>query len=64
MHAGFWWGGLRERDHLQNLGVDGRMILKRGLQYLGWRGKNWIALAQDRDRWRVFVSAVMNFCIA
>ena len=26
--TGFWWGNLRERDHLENLGVDGRVILK------------------------------------
>ena len=25
--AGFWWGNLRERDHLKDSGVDGRMIL-------------------------------------
>ena len=28
MHAGFWWENLRERDHSENLGVDGRIILK------------------------------------
>jgi hypothetical protein len=22
----FWWGNLIERDHIQNLGVDGRTI--------------------------------------
>jgi hypothetical protein len=27
-HTGFWWGNLRERDHLEDIGVDGRMILK------------------------------------
>jgi len=26
VRAGFWWGGLRERNHLQDLGVDGRTI--------------------------------------
>jgi hypothetical protein len=26
----------------------------------GW-GVDWIDLAQDRDRWRALVSAVMNF---
>jgi hypothetical protein len=24
VHKGFWWGDLRERDHLKDLGVDGR----------------------------------------
>jgi hypothetical protein len=28
MHTGFWWGDLREGDHLGDRGVDGRIILK------------------------------------
>ena len=28
MHTGFWWGDLRERDHLEDLRVDGSIILK------------------------------------
>jgi hypothetical protein len=28
VYKGFWWGNLRERDHLGVLGVDGRIILK------------------------------------
>ena len=26
--TGFWWGNPRERDHFEDLGVDGRVILK------------------------------------
>jgi hypothetical protein len=26
-YTGFWCGNLRERDHLVNLGIDGRIIL-------------------------------------
>jgi hypothetical protein len=28
MHAGSWWGKLKERDLSGNLGIDGRIILK------------------------------------
>jgi hypothetical protein len=28
-YTGFWWGKVRERDHLEDPGVDGRIILRR-----------------------------------
>ena len=28
MHTGFWWGQLRDRDHLEDLVIYGRIILK------------------------------------
>jgi hypothetical protein len=30
------------------------------LQEVGCAGMDWIGLAQDKDRWRVIVNAVMN----
>jgi hypothetical protein len=50
---------LRERDH-PNPGVDESIILKRILDKCDG-GMDWIDLDQDRDRWRVLVTAVMNF---
>ena len=28
VNTGFWWGDMRERGRLEDLGVDGRIILK------------------------------------
>jgi len=50
----------RERDHLENLGVHGRMILKMDVQDVVWEGVDWIDLAYDRDTWRVHVIAELN----
>ena len=56
MHTEFWWGNLREGDYLENIGIDGRLKL--------WVvGFDWIDLAQDRDRCRALVNAVMNFLV-
>jgi hypothetical protein len=34
--------------------------IRMDLQEVGFRYVDWIGLAQDRDRWRALVSAVMN----
>jgi hypothetical protein len=34
MRARFWRGNLKERDYLEDMGVDGRIILNT----MGWRG--------------------------
>jgi hypothetical protein len=53
-------GNVRERDHFEDLGINGRIILK-------WIFKTWnggmdqIDLVQDRERWRAFVNVIMNF---
>jgi hypothetical protein len=41
MQKALWWDNLKEGDHLEDLGINGRAILKRILQ-------KWGDLAQDR----------------
>ena len=47
--------GRPRRGWVNNIRMD--------LQEVGCWYMDWIGLAQDRDRWRTFVSAVMNFWV-
>jgi hypothetical protein len=47
------------KNHLEDQGVDGRMGSIWTLGRLAG-GVEWIHLAQDKDRWRAVVNAVMN----
>jgi hypothetical protein len=38
--------------------------IKMDLGDLGWNDVYWIGLAQDRDKWRALVNAVMNFWVS
>jgi hypothetical protein len=53
MHTKFWMEILKGRDHSQNLGIDGKIILKCILRRVG--RLDWIYLVQDRDQWRAAV---------
>jgi hypothetical protein len=42
MHTRVWWGNLMEREHMEDPGIEGRIILK--LLFRRWDGRVWIGL--------------------
>jgi hypothetical protein len=56
--VGLWWGNLKETaGETQSRWED---KIKTDLQEVRCGGVYWIELAQDKDRWRALVNAVMN----
>jgi hypothetical protein len=60
VYTGFWWGNLEGKRGLERPSHRWEDTIKMNLQEVGLEGVEWIDLAQDRDRWRALMNAVMN----
>jgi hypothetical protein len=60
VHTGFWWENLGEGDHLEDGGVDEKIILKSIFENCDWGGGGH-GMDRSRNRWRALVNEVMNF---
>jgi hypothetical protein len=61
VHAGFWYGNMRERDQVQDLGLCRRIIIEILKVYTGWPSLD--CLVQNRYKWRAVVNMVMKFWV-
>ena len=59
-YAGFWWGNLRGKRPLKKARRRWEDNINMDLQEVECSGMDWIELADNRDRWRALVIAVMN----
>ena len=60
MYTGLWWGNLKEKRQLGRPRRRWEDNIKMDPQKVGFGGMDWIDLAQDKERWRTLVNAVMN----
>jgi hypothetical protein len=60
---GSYYLGLGKPEGKKTLGRTRRRWvdnIKMDLKEIGWDGRDWIELAQDRDQWRALVNTVLN----
>jgi hypothetical protein len=55
-YSGFWWGNLWERDHFEDPGVDGRIILI-------WIVKKWYVGIRTGSSWLRIGSCGRHLCM-
>jgi hypothetical protein len=60
MCTGFWWESPKEKIPVGRPRSRWEDGIKMDLRKIGWRGVEWIYLAQDTDCWQALVNAVMN----
>jgi hypothetical protein len=60
VHTAFRWGDLRERDHLEDIGLGVRIILKGVFRRWDAEARAGSILLRVRNIWRARVDEVMN----
>jgi hypothetical protein len=60
MHAGHWWESQKKTDPWEDPRHRWVDNIKIDLREIGWNGRDWIDLVQDRDQQRALVNRTMN----
>jgi hypothetical protein len=58
MHTGIRWGNVKERDSMENLGVDG--IVRVELVLKIWNSWKWSGFICPQDKWLAVMKTAMN----
>jgi hypothetical protein len=64
MHTEFLRRNPKEREHLEVLGVNGRLLLKTDLKEMGCDSVGWIDLAKETETWLDIVIALIKFWVS
>jgi len=64
VHTAFWWENLRGKRPLGRPRRRWEDNIKIGIQEIGWGGMDWNDLAQDNEKWRKLVYAVMKLWVS
>jgi hypothetical protein len=55
---------MKEGGHLEELDIDGTILLSGWSKNWGWKGMDYIQVAQVRTEWWIFVNTLMSPFIA
>jgi hypothetical protein len=64
LRIAFWWGNQKERDWLDELGADRKIILKCFLKEAEREVIGWINVAGNRDKGWIMVNMVLYFLVS
>jgi len=64
VYSGFWWVKPEGKRPFGRPRYRWEDNIKMDLQEVGCGGRDWIELAQGRDRWQTLVNAVMNIRVS
>ena len=62
-YTGLWWGNLRERDHMGDPDVDGRIILRSAFRKWdvgGWTYSRWLRISTKNQTENIFQCFVIG----
>jgi hypothetical protein len=62
-YTGFWWGKTEGKRLLGRPWRRWEDSIKMDIQTVGCGAMEWVDLAQDMDRWRILVNAVINLWV-